>query len=161
MKELKKNIVKRCATGIIAGSALIIAALPVYAETASQSGRGMQRGNHIEALVENGTISQETYDSIQSHLEANRPAEVSGRGNLFSEAVTDGIIDQDTADKLQEYMESKRNTEKPAEGGHNRLTRNNHTEMWSSLLSEGIITQEEHDAIVAGIKTPAPKGSTD
>lgn len=154
MKEKNKNIAKRWATGIIAGSALMIAALPVYAETASQSGKAMPRGTHIEQLVENGTISQTTFESIQNYMEANQPAEASKRGNFLSEAVTDGIINQETADKLQEYMDNKRNKENPAEGERTGMNKNNRTDMWSSLLSEGIITQEEYDAIVAGVKMP-------
>lgn len=144
---------KRYSAGILTAAALLVTAVPVYAETARPE-KGINKANQIETLVENGTISQSTYESIQSYWTANQPEERTG---FLSEAVTDGIIDQETADKLQEYMQNKSAAREEAGDDTASAGKGRHENMWSTMLSEGIITQDEYDAIIASVPQRAAK----
>lgn len=164
MTKTKRGL-KKSMAGILTGAALLAIALPVYADTAARPERGMRGGNMIESLVENGTISQSTYEAIETYMASSRPEagdeseapDRSGTGFL-TEAVTDGIIDQAAADRLEEYMKTKMESRKTTDDSTARAVKEHHTNLWDSLLSDGVITQSEYDAIIAAMPQ-RPSGS--
>ena len=83
----------------------------------------------FDALVESGTISRETCDKIKAYMEEHKP----GDGQQPPEMPADG----------QQPPEMPADGQKPADGQQ--------PDLLSDLLSAGIITQAEYDALSAAI----------
>lgn len=67
-------------------------------------------------------------------------------------------IDQATADKLQEYMQSNREKQRISEDNTLDNKKGQHMDRWSEMLTAGIITQEEYDAIIESqLQEPADR----
>ena len=144
-------------TAVIAGAMIMVMGMTVYADTSdSAKTRIGRQESAIAKLVEDGTISQATCDAIQAYMEQDRSEksgqETGGRDGFLSGAVSEGIIDQDTADKLEGYMKTKQEERKAQGDGDQKEGRRGHmTQMWDEMLSSGVITQAQHDAIVAAM----------
>lgn len=159
---------KRWSIGIMTGAAILAAAAPAYADTTASAVSAAGAPRHesvVEKLVEEGTISQSTYEAIQSYMEANRPANhgADGTDGFLSGAVTEGIISQETADQLKAYIESRmqeRQSLDDSETGR-KGRGGSRTEMWDNMLSAGVITQSEYDSIIAAMPQRDPAGQTE
>ena len=90
-------------------------------------------------MVKNGVISQETYDKIKAYMEENKPANLPEMDGQAPEM--DGQPPQMNEQPPQMNGEvpsdlPEMNGERPANGG-----------LLNDLLSSGIITQAEYDAL--------------
>lgn len=71
---------------------------------------------------------------------------------MVSNLVGDGIIDQETADKISAYQELlAAESEVKEDGEYNQGERH---DPFSDMISAGVITQEQADAIKAAMPAP-------
>ena len=112
---------------------------------------GHRRGGYVyDALLKDGVISQETYDSIRNYLQEKRtmgPAD---------SLLKDGVIDQSTYDAIRNYLQDKTaDAAAPAEGADPVMD----PEL-AQLVEQGVITQEQAEAIMAArAANPAEPGA--
>ncbi len=97
----------------------------------------------FDAMVKNGIISRETCDKIKAYMEENRPSELPEMKGRLPQ--TDGQAPEIGGQPPQMNGESpsglsEMNGEHPANGG-----------LLNDLLSNGIITQAEYDALSEAI----------
>ncbi len=100
----------------------------------------------FKTYVEDGTISQETYDAITKYMEENKPELPKGVAN---------------GERL-ELPEGAKNGEKPElpegakEGEKPELKEGEGPDLLKDLLEAGVITQEEYDTLAAAREANKP-----
>ena len=144
---------------------------------ASRSGLGSQSGARFNSLLGAGVISQDTQEKIKAYFEKDIPKEPmrTGRWNTLDSLLEAGIITQAEHDALKYAMENPRSKQETTEKQHsnnpysrfviegiisddtadaimkhllaNRRQRVEHTDVFSKMLEEGIITQPEYEEI--------------
>ena len=99
----------------------------------------------FEDCMEDGTISQETYDAITKFMEENKPE--------LPEGMTEG--------ERPELPEGAEEGERPAppEGGSFERKEGEGPDLLKDLLENGVITQEEYDALAAAREADRPDAS--
>ena len=143
---------KRKNFAVMAGIAVMCMAVApaasVFAEQTTQEASGMI---DFDAMVEEGIISEETREKIQSYMEEHRPdGEAPGMNGEAPEM--NGEKPED-APELTEGEAPAMNGERPEgmpgmNGG-----------LLTDLLNDGIITQSEYDAMTAEQGTTAQTGT--
>ena len=113
---------------------------------------GPEGRNSFDEMVKDGTISQDTYDAIKKYMTENapqKPEEKASGAAAEENQATDGNVKTDGTTKT-DAGEATAETKKPEEKN-----------LLSDLLTDGVITQEEYDAITAKeaeIKSSRPMG---
>ena len=142
--------------GAVASACILAASMPVFAAESVKDSADTARSpaKHLEALVENGTLSQSTLEAIEAYLKENLPARTdrpersnAGErvGNPFSRFVEEGVITQKTADAIGAYLGTIVRPEK----GTKRI------DLLETLQTAGVITQSERDALSAAFEKVA------
>lgn len=145
-------------------------------QTYFESKKTTEKTDLLSSLVTDGTLTQAQADTIKSALPQGHGGKGNKRGGGMSSEkiktqldtlVTAGTITQDEEDKIISYMTAKqteRQTEMDKVKDMSEADRKAYfeskkttekTDMFSELVSAGIITQDKADAIKAAM--PAPK----
>lgn len=132
-----------------------------------------ERPSFMAQFVTDGVISQETADTLETYMQAQREAskpdtqsgekpERGERGERpgidWSAMIEAGVISQTDAEALETAM-----TAKQVEMDANRPEKPARKDMFAEMLSAGVITQAEYDAIVAALsgETAATSSETE
>ena len=91
----------------------------------------------FDAMVTSGVISQETRDAIKAYMDEHRPEGAPAEG----QAPTDGQQPPEKPSEDQAPADGQQPPEKPADGQM--------PDLLSDLLSAGVITQAEYEALTA------------
>ena len=105
----------------------------------------------FEEYVKDGTISQETYDAITKYMDENKPELPEG-------------AEEGERPELPEGAEEGERPELPdgaAEGNMPKMKEGEGPDLLNDLLSAGVITQEEYDALAAKREASATIASSD
>ena len=105
----------------------------------------------FEEYVKDGTISQETYDAITKYMDENKPELPEG-------------AEEGERPELPNGAEEGERPELPdgaAEGSMPKMKEGEGPDLLNDLLSAGVITQEEYDALVAKREASASMASSD
>ena len=148
---------KRITTFIVLAS-MLLGMSSVWAADSS-AGQGVNREDSmLTELVQDGTITQEEMDKIQEYLDANR-AELQP-----AEKPTDGAISTRPTGAAFLTRPTDAAFSTPPTGGaiagdqqQTRPDAGNRTEMWDEMVTAGIITQAQADAIAAKMEANAGK----
>ena len=105
----------------------------------------------LEEYVKDGTISQETYDAITKYMDENKPELPEGAEEGEGPELPDGA----------EEGERPELPDDAAEGSMPKMKEGEGPDLLNDLLSAGVITQEEYDALVAKREASASMASSD
>ena len=107
----------------------------------------------FDALVESGTISQETCDKIKTYMEEHKPTDSQQPPEMPADGQqpSDGQQPPEMPADGQQPTDSQQPPEMPADG--QQPSDGQRTGLLDELLSAGVITQEEYDAISAAMPT--------
>lgn len=122
-----------------------------------------ERPDPFAEAVTDGILTQDQADAIkaampQKSANENGTARAAKSEQNFSSLVESGIIDQTTADNMKTYIEQKHTTTTNTASNDTR-TKTGHHGMLTSMVTDGIITQEQADAIKAAM--PQRQASAD
>ena len=152
---MKKRIAMIMAAAMITG----VSATTAFAEGSSLDGAPQMGGPQIPGGNENG---QAPSDNGQQATQGEGPKDGFGFMPL-EEYVKDGTISQETYDAITKYMDENK-PELPddaAEGSMPKMKEGEGPDLLNDLLSAGVITQEEYDALVAKREASASMASSD
>ena len=105
----------------------------------------------LEEYVKDGTISQETYDAITKYMDENKPELPEGAEEGEGPELPDGAEEGERPELPDDAAEDSMPKMKEGEG----------PDLLNDLLSAGVITQEEYDALVAKREASASMASSD
>lgn len=105
----------------------------------------------LEEYVKDGTISQETYDAITKYMDENKPELPEGAEEGERPELPDGAEEGERPELPDDAAEDSMPKMKEGEG----------PDLLNDLLSAGVITQEEYDALVAKREASASMASSD
>ena len=165
---MKKRIAMIMAAAMITG----VSATTAFAEGSSLDGAPQMGGPQIPGGNEHG---QAPSDNGQQAPQGEAPSDngqqaTQGEGPKdgfgfmpLEEYVKDGTISQETYDAITKYMDENK-PELPddaAEGSMPKMKEGEGPDLLNDLLSAGVITQEEYDALVAKREASASMASSD
>ena len=107
----------------------------------------MSASTGLQALVDEGIISQETLDAITAYLEANQSGMQGGEGGNPPAKPDGEQSGQSTTGGTSGTSEQGGSSDQPAGQPGGGMGMGLSDESLEQLLEEGIVTQEEHDAI--------------
>lgn len=137
-----------------------------------QSQKNTEKGNFLSTLVTDGTLTQTQADAIKSEMTQDNIGNGNRKeGGLSSEKmktkldalVTSGTITQDDETKIINYLTEKQNDRKAEMEKVKNMSESDRkayfeskkttgrTDMFSDLVTSGIITQDKADAIKASM----------
>lgn len=105
----------------------------------------------FEEYVKDGTISQETYDAITKYMDENKPELLESAEERERPELPDGTEEGERPELPEGAAEGSTPTMKEGEG----------LDLLNDLLSAGVITQEEYDALAAKREVSASAASSD
>ena len=113
------------------------------------NGKGPEDGFgfiEFKDYVEDGTISQETYDAITKFMEENKPDLPEGMEEGERPELPEGVKNGEKAELPEGAKEGERPEMKEGEG----------PDLLKDLLEAGVITQEEYDTLAAAREANKP-----
>lgn len=138
--KLKKHLLT--AAMLACMTTAVTPAVPVFAATAETGKEQREHGKDFLAeLVENGSLSQETYENITAYMEANRPEKP-------EKAEGDAAAADTKADAAKgDGVKAQKQGGKHGAGRGMMLS----TEMLAALLEADVITSSEYSALEAAV----------
>lgn len=131
-------------------------------QASREAQKDSERPDPFAEAVSAGILTQDQADAIkaampQKSANENGSARVAKSEQNFSSLVESGIIDQTTVDNMKTYIEQKHTTATNTTSDGTR-TKSDHHGMLTSMVTDGIITQDQADAIKAAM--PQRQAST-
>lgn len=112
----------------------------------------IKSGSLFNEMVTSGIISQEQADAATAKYATKSSSKKREKMDLSS-LVTNGVIDQATLDKMTSFMESEKTKKDSLTQEEKQALKeaNGGSGIFSKMVTEGIITQEQYDAIKAAL----------
>lgn len=176
---MKKNVLGYAAVGMTVCALALGGSLTALADDSVARGPGMGRGGAPAGFADGerpeppeGFTEGERPEPPEGFTEGEQPEPPEGEGGGgmtadFSSLVADGLITQEQADLMTAYMEehfaamqAEREAAGDSAGGERpaRAEGEERPDMFAELVSAGVITQSEYEAITAFMPEPSEMG---